>query len=160
MNFGLQFLPLLFRWNRGTSQNQKGEIQVEKMCAVILQIPLTCMKWLSVGAEMMLEMLISSALSPELDLVGHKPELPNFSKLIFCQMPPLWSVSAQTSSDLIYTSTHRISALIINDIHESCDWDGKLWIGHSLQSNLILIFLSLQGVEGNAKAKAKSGRKS
>lgn len=115
------------------------------------------MKWLSGGAEMM---LVSLVLAPELDLVGHKPELPTFSKLVSCGLPPLWSLSAQTSSDVICTSTHNISALIINDNHKNCDWVGKLWTGHSPQSNLILIFLSLQGVEGNAKAKAKSGRKS
>lgn len=58
------------------------------------------------------------------------------------------------------TSTHNVSALIIDGIHKNCDWAGKLQVELCPQSNLILIFLSLQGVEGNAKAKAKSGRKS
>lgn len=129
------------------------------MWAVILQDYLTCVTWLLVGTEMMLEML-SSALLSELDLVVHKPELPTFSELIVCQMLPPLSVSAQTSLDLICTSTHNVSGLIINDIHKNCDWAAKLWMGLCPQSNLILLFLSLQGVEGNAKAKAKSGRKS
>lgn len=117
------------------------------------------MKWLLVRAEVMLEMLVSLALSPELDLVDPS-ELPTFTNLVFCEMPPPWSVSAQTSSDLICTSTHNVLALIINYIHKNCERDAKLWMVLSPQSNLILIFLSLQGVEGNAKAKARSGRKS
>jgi len=89
------------------------------MGAVILRDYLAHAKCLSIGAEVMLEML-GSALSSELDLVGHKPELPTFSKLIFCQLPPPRSFSAQTSSHLSCVSAHNVSTLIINDMHKNC----------------------------------------
>lgn len=78
---------------------------------------------------MVLEVL-ASALSSQLDLVcldlvSHKPELPALSKLIFSQMPPPWSISAQISSGFICTSTHRVSALVIIDIRKNCNWAGK-----------------------------------
>lgn len=109
--------------------------------------------------------ILTSALSPQLALVRlalvrHKPHLPTGSKLIFSQMPPPRSVLAQTSSGFTCTSTHSRSALIIADIHKNRNWTGKLLTGLCPPNNLILVFLSLQGVEGNAKAKAKSGRKS
>lgn len=107
----------------------------------------------SVGAEMVL-MLLSSALSSELELAGHKPECPTFSSLI-CQILSPQSLEAKTSSDVVHISTHSVSALVINDIHKNCDWAGKLWMGLCTRSNLIRYFSLCRGWRETQRQKQK-----